>query len=70
MMEIATRSPASFGQRCRTLDAAAHTVRQQAIRKGSDLDGWRLARLMRDAGTDAQVNLAERKYGVWLRSRG
>jgi hypothetical protein len=62
------QSPASFSQRCRTLDAAAHAVRQQAVQRGSDLNGWRLSRLMRDADTDALVNIAELKYGVWLQT--
>ena len=66
MMEINTKSPASFGQRCRALDNAAYAVRQRAIRRGDDLHGWRLSHLMRDASTDAQVNVAERKYGKWL----
>jgi hypothetical protein len=65
MMEISTKSGASFGQRRHTLNAAAHAVRDRAILKGTDLAGWRLSRLMRDASTDAQVNLAERQYCVW-----
>jgi hypothetical protein len=60
--------PASFSQRCRTLDVATHTVRQQAVQRGSDLNGWRLSRLMRDADTDALVKIAELKYGVWLQT--
>jgi hypothetical protein len=68
MIEINAISPASFDQRCRTLDTAAHAVRQRAIRNGRDLDGWHLSRLMRDAGTDRQVNIAERKYRVWLQA--
>jgi hypothetical protein len=66
MMESTTKTPASFGQRCHRLNAAAHAVRQQAIRKGGDLAGWRLARLMCDADTDAQVYLGEQEYGVWI----
>jgi hypothetical protein len=66
MMESTTKAPANFGQRCHRLNAAAHAVRQQAIRKGGDLAGWRLSRLMRDASTDAQVYLGEQEYGVWI----
>ena len=66
MTEPNPRTPASFGLRCRALDTAAHGVRQRAIRKGDDLDGWRLARLMRDADTDTQINVAERKFDAWL----
>jgi hypothetical protein len=69
MVEISTKSVASFGQRCRALDTAAQAVRQRAIRNGTDLAGWRLSRLMRDARTDAQVDFAERKYGKWLQER-
>jgi len=68
MMESTTKAPASFGQRCHRLNAAAHAVRQHAIREGGDLAGWRLSRLMRDASTHAQVYLGEQEYGVWIRS--
>lgn len=67
MMENTTKAPANFGQRCHSLNAAAHAVRQQAIREGGDLAGWRLSRLMRDANTEPQVYLGEREYGVWIR---
>ena len=36
--------------------------------RGYDLDGWRLSRLMREAHTDAQVNVAEREFSAWLRA--
>jgi hypothetical protein len=39
-------------------------VSMQPNRDG-DLDTWRLSRLMREADTDAQVNVAQRKYDVW-----
>jgi hypothetical protein len=68
MMEISTKSPASFGQRCLALNAASHAVRQRATGGADDLEGWLLSRLMRDASTDGEVNIAERKYGVWLQS--
>lgn len=68
MNELKTRSPRSFSERCHTLEVAAHVVRQRAVRRGDDLIGWRLARLMRDACTDTQVNDAERKYGAWRRA--
>lgn len=67
-MKISTKPPASFDQRCRTLNAAAHAVRQRATRDGGDLEGWRLSRLMRDADTDTQVSAAECKYDVWLQT--
>jgi hypothetical protein len=68
MVEISTKSPENFSQRCRILNIAAQDVRRRATREGSDLEGWRLSRLMRDAETDAQVNLAERKYDGWLQT--
>jgi hypothetical protein len=68
MMDICTRLPASFGQRCRALNVAAYAVRQRATRPGGDFEAWRLSRLMREADTDAQVNDAERKYDVWLQA--
>jgi hypothetical protein len=67
MMKI-SKLPASFARRCRALNVAAYAVRQQATRSGGDFDTWRLSRLMREAETDAQVNVAERKYDVWLQT--
>jgi hypothetical protein len=63
-----TKLPASFSQRCRSLSVAARAVRERAVRRGSDLEGWRLSRLMREASTDAQVNVAEREFSTWLRA--
>jgi hypothetical protein len=68
-MESNTKSLASFEQRCHILNVAAHAVRQQAIRQGNDLAGWRLSRLMRDADTSAQVCIGEQQYGAWRASR-
>ena len=67
MKEINGKPPKSFGQRCHNLNLAAVAVRERAVMRGCDLDGWQLARLMRDASTDAQVNVAEREFNVWLR---
>lgn len=58
----------SFSQRCRSLSVAARAVRERSVTRGYDLDGWRLSRLMREASTDAQVNVAERKFSAWLRA--
>ena len=60
--------PASFSQRCRSLSVAARAVRERAVVRGYDLDGWRLSRLMREANTDAQVNVAELEFSAWLRA--
>jgi hypothetical protein len=68
MTKTGTKPRASFSQRCRTLNTAAHGVRQQATLDGDDFEGWRLSRLMRDAHNDTQVNIAELKYGVWLQA--
>ena len=68
MMQISTKSPSSFGQRCHALTIAAYAVRQQATRSGGDVDTWRLSRLVRKAETDSQVNVAERKDEVWLQT--
>jgi hypothetical protein len=35
---------------------------------GDDLEGWRLSRLMRDADSSRQVNVAERQYSAWLQA--
>jgi hypothetical protein len=66
IIEISGKPAASFSQRCHSLNIAADVVRKRAVVRGCDLDGWRLARLMRDASTDAQVNVAERKLAAWL----
>jgi hypothetical protein len=66
MTRVRAKRPASFGQRCRRLGAAAQDVRQQATREGDDFEGWCLSRLMRDADTDTLLNAAELKYGIWL----
>jgi hypothetical protein len=68
MMDICAKLPASFRQRCHALNVAAYAVRQRATRPGGDLEAWRLSRLMREADTDAQVNVAERKYDNWLQT--
>jgi hypothetical protein len=68
MMEISTKSRPGFGQRCHTLNVASLAVRQRATQHGGDIETWRLSRLMRDADTDEQVNIAEQKYTVWLQT--
>ncbi len=68
MMWANGKLPASFSQRCRSLSVASRTVRERAVVRGCDLDGWRLSRLMREANTDGQVNVAEREFSVWLRA--
>jgi len=68
MTWTSAKSPPSFSQRCRSLSVAARAVRERAVMRGYDLDGWRLSRLMREANTDAQVNVAEREFSTWLRA--
>jgi hypothetical protein len=55
-------------RRRRRLVQNAYVVRQQSIRRGDDFEGWRLARLMRDAATLFQMTTAERKYLRWLQA--
>jgi hypothetical protein len=68
MMEIRPKLRWNLGQRCNVLNIASHAVRQQSTRSDGDLDMWLLSHLMRDAETNAQVDVAERKYGVWLQT--
>jgi hypothetical protein len=56
----------SFERRRRILAEDAYVVRQRAIRRGNDLEGWHLSRLMRDAATPFEVSTAERQYQRWL----
>ena len=68
MKQIVAKSPLSFSQRGHRLNIASHSVRKQAVMRGCDLNGWRLSRLMRDAKTDQQINVAELGYGIWLQA--
>ena len=54
--------------RLRDLKNAAYNVRQRAIDTGGDLEGWRLARLMRDARSLPQARAAEHIFSIWMRS--
>ena len=66
------KSEASFPDiasgRARKLQTSAYTLRQHAIDAGSDLEGWRLSRRMRDAASLREVNAVERELGHYLRT--
>jgi hypothetical protein len=49
----------SCGRRRQILAEGAYVVRQRAISRGDDFEGWHLARLMRDAATPFEVATAE-----------
>ena len=68
MTEICTKQPESVGQRCHALNVASGAVRLWATMPGGDFDTWRLSRLMREAHTWAQVNVAEQRYSAWLQT--
>jgi hypothetical protein len=68
MMEFRTKQPTSFGHRCHALNVASNAVRHWATSPNGDYDTWRLSRLMREAHTDAQINVAERRYSAWLQT--
>src|SRR6266566_4947549 len=55
-------------RRRRILAEDARVVRQRAIRRGDDFEGWHLSRLMRDAATPFEVTAAECQYQRWLRA--
>jgi hypothetical protein len=57
-----------YERRRRILAEDAYVVRQRAISRGDDFEGWHLSRLMRDATTLFEVTTAERKYLRWLRA--
>ena len=48
----------------------AYALRQLALGPRGDLEGWQLARRMRDATTLPQVTTVERQLVLWLRTRG
>jgi hypothetical protein len=56
--------------RLQRLEKLAHGVRQLAINRPDDVEGWRIARLLRDAVTPAQADEAERQLGVWQSTGG
>ena len=47
------------------LGKLAQEVRQVAINRASDVEGWRVSRLLRDAKTPAQADDAERQFRTW-----
>jgi hypothetical protein len=51
--------------RLQRLSKLAHQVRQVAINRPGDLEGWRVSRLLRDASTPAQADEAERQFRIW-----
>ena len=53
-------------RRTLSLQGVAYLLRQQAIANGSDLEGWRLARRMRDAATDNQLSDVEQELGRYI----
>jgi hypothetical protein len=59
---------ASSGRLSR-LQETAYNVRQHAISAGGDLEGWRLARAMREASSLHEAASAEHKLTAWLRAR-
>ena len=58
----------SRGRRSRTLQGSAYTLRQHAIKSGGDLEGWRLARRMRDAASWRELTTVERDLGQYLQT--
>jgi hypothetical protein len=51
--------------RLQRLHGLAHKVRQVAIERSADLDGWRVSHLLRDATTPAEADEAERQLRIW-----
>ena len=52
-------------RRARCLQNAAFDLRQHAI-EGGNIEGWRLARRMREATTQHQCGLVERELNIYL----
>lgn len=69
MFQRTTITVSADRTRLAQLRDAAYNVRQRAISTGGDLEGWRLARLMRDAQSSSQLNVAERWFGRWFLTR-
>ena len=60
-MDHQLKRPVRFGR----LQAASHRVRQAAIERNDDLDGWQVSRLLRDVQTSAEADEAERRLLAW-----
>ncbi|MBC7504256.1 hypothetical protein FNL55_15560 [Tardiphaga sp. vice352] len=54
-----------IGRRAYCLQNAAYDLRQHAI-EGGNIEGWRLARRMRDADTLHQYRVVERELKIYL----
>ncbi|MET0724527.1 MAG: hypothetical protein ABWY64_27375 [Tardiphaga sp.] len=54
--------------RLKTLRSSAYRLRQHAIKTGGDIEGWQLARRMRDADSVPAALAAERDFGAYVRS--
>ena len=65
MTNAQTSTDYSAGHRARSLQGSAYALRQHAI-VGGDIEGWRLARRLRDAETLDQFNTLEHELGHYL----
>lgn len=65
----AMRQTLAPGRRLSELRSNAYQVRQFSLGAKGDLEGWQIARLMRDAVTLPQINTVERRLKVWLQIR-
>jgi hypothetical protein len=54
-----------IGRRAHSLHHAAYGLRQQALKCGN-IEGWQLARRMRDADTLQQCTIVERELKIYL----
>jgi hypothetical protein len=51
--------------RLERLRVLALQIREAAIDRSEDLEGWRISRLLRDAETPAEADEAERQLHIW-----
>jgi hypothetical protein len=66
MLDMQTAADFSV-RRAHAMQQSAYALRQQALNGGS-IEGWRLARRMRDATTLKQLSAVETELGLYLRS--
>ena len=64
-----TNADMTSGRRVLNLQSTAYTLRQHAISRGGDIEGWRLARKMRDVASLNQVDAIEQEFGSYMRTR-
>jgi len=68
MIERHAKTLDSGSGRLTALRHSAYRLRQHSIRAGGDIEGWQLARRMRDAESGPQAIAAEHEFRLYMRA--